>query len=130
MSSPASGRRRYAVTLVTLLLSLILLAAGSVKLLRLQLEIDAFNHFDIPLYLLPVAGLAEVAAAILLVIPRLAALGGVIGAGVMVVAIAAHLHVGELPQAIVPLTVLSLCVLAGWARRGDLARTLLGSGGG
>jgi uncharacterized membrane protein YphA (DoxX/SURF4 family) len=106
---------------LSLLLALLLLAAGAAKLLRLEMEVSAFERFDLPLYTMVIAGVAELAAAALLVRQATATLGAIIGVGVMCVAVGAHLHAGETPQAALPVAVGAALVFAGWQRRDGLA---------
>jgi len=122
--SSNNGWKGKAITAITVVVALLFVAAGGAKLVQAEAELKVFAHFEIPVYLMLMAGMAEVAAAVLLVVPRTTSLGGVIGVAVMSNAIAAHLHVGEYPQAIVPLVVAGLCITAGWARRANLANWL------
>jgi uncharacterized membrane protein YphA (DoxX/SURF4 family) len=112
-------------TTASILLALGFLAAGAAKVLRLDFEVEAFDKFGLPLWLMVQGGIFEVAAAALLVRAKTATLGAIIGVGVMVFAIPTHLAVGEVPQAAMPVLFLAGFVFVGWQRREHLA-TLLG----
>jgi uncharacterized membrane protein YphA (DoxX/SURF4 family) len=109
------------VLIVSIVVALALLAAGGAKIARLDFEIEAFTKWGLPLWLMVQVGIVEVIAAILLVLPRTATLGAVLGAAVMTVAVPTHIFSGEMPAAPIPLVLLGLLVLVGWARRQELA---------
>lgn len=112
------------IAAVSLLLALLMAAAGTAKLLRIDLEVDAFLKFQIPTWLMIQVGLAEIVAALLLLRQQTAALGAIIGVAIMTVAIPAHVFAEEYAQAAMPLLVLGAFVHVGWSRREHLAAFL------
>ena len=109
-------------TAVTGLLALAFIAAGGAKLAQAQFELDAFVRFEIPVWLMIMAGAFEVIAAGLLIMRRSRTLGAIMGVGIMIVAIGAHLHAAEYPNAVVPTAFIGLFVWLGLRHRGDFAR--------
>lgn len=105
-------KQKQALTIaLTLLLAGWMLMAGSGKLMLSDEIIGAFHHWALPRWLIVPVGLAEVAAAILLFIPktRSYALAGIIV--IMAGAIVTHLRVDEYFLMAAPLVVILLVVL-------------------
>ncbi|MHC4960345.1 MAG: DoxX family protein [Planctomycetota bacterium] len=111
-------------TAVSLLLALGFLASGAAKVMRLDFEVQAFDRFGLPLWVMVQVGIMEVAAAALLIRAKTTTLGAIIGVAVMSFAIPTHLAVGEGPQAAVPTLFLVGFVFVGWQRREHLATLL------
>lgn len=122
-ASPWPGR---IATGVSLLLALAFVAAGVVKVAGLEFEVKAFENFGLPLWSMYVAGVFELIAAGLLVWRRTTTLGAIIGVGIMVNAVFAHIHADEVPNTVAPVVFAALFVWLGWSRRADFARLLLG----
>ena len=112
------------IPLLSILIALLFLAGGTAKIFRLEFERAVFERFDLPLYAMTLAGIAEWAAAVLLLRRSTATLGAIMGVGIMVIAVAAHLHSGEHLEVVLPLFVGGALICVGWQRRGDLARWL------
>ena len=112
------------VLVASILLALGMAAAGILKLVGAEIEIEAFQRFGLPAWLMLQVGLTEVAVAILLLIPRLATLGAIIGVGIMMVAVPAHASAGEIPQILFPLAFGVGFYYVGWQRRAHLVEML------
>ncbi len=114
------------VSVLSILIALLYLAGGAAKLFRIEFDRAAFERFDLPLYAMTIAGLAEWTAAVLLLRRSTATLGAIIGVGIMVVAVGAHLHAGEMLEALLPVGVMAALAWIGWQRRADLGKWLAG----
>ena len=130
-ASPSKLRAflRHAVgprgTLVlSILLAAVLAFAGGAKILEKDFEIEAFRAFGLPEWLMIQVGWIEVVAAALLLAPATTSFGGIIGVGVMIVAMRAHLVHGQPVEAAVAGIFLLLLVRVGWARRERFARMI------
>lgn len=104
-----------ALRLATTVLVLIFFASGGAKVIGMQFEIDAFTRWGYPLWFMHLVGLIEVAGAILLVLPRWAALvaGGL--AVFMLGAVATHAVHGEWGMLAVATAILLLAAWRSWA---------------
>ena len=107
------------------LVALVLVAAGSGKLLGSPDMIALFDAVGIGQWFRYVTGSLEVLGALLLIVPGKTALGAVLLACVMAGAVVAHLTVLPTPPT-VPLVLFALTTLIAWGRRSELAG-LLGS---
>jgi putative oxidoreductase len=102
------------------LVALVLMAAGSGKLLGSASMVALFDAVGMGQWFRYVTGSLEVLGALLLVVPAKAAFGAVLLACVMAGAVVAHLTVlHTAPTA--PLVLLGLTALIGWGRRSQLA---------
>ena len=110
-------RKQQLVTLATFGLALGFVAAGSLKLIRHEIEVEAFKAFGIPLWLMTVVGVAEIVAAALLIMPRSTTLGAIMG-----VAIPAHVVADEAHMVPMPLAFMAGFITVGWQRRERFAR--------
>jgi putative oxidoreductase len=107
------------------LVALVLMAAGSGKLLGSASMVALFDAVGMGQWFRYVTGSLEVLGALLLVVPAKAAFGAVLLACVMAGAVVAHLTVlHTAPTA--PLVLLAFTALIAWARRSQLA-DLVGS---
>ena len=123
----ATPGRALNIALWTLqvLVALVLLAAGSGKLVGSAAMVALFDAIGIGQWFRYVTGSLEVLGALLLIVPGKTAFGAVLLASVMAGAVMAHLTVLH-TAATVPLVLFALTALIAWGRRTQLAG-LLGS---
>jgi uncharacterized membrane protein YphA (DoxX/SURF4 family) len=108
---------------VQVLLAAVFLGAGYAKLSGAPEMVQNFELLGFGQWLRYFTGGIEVAAALLLLVPRLAAVGALLLAGTMAGAVATHLL--ALPGSPVPALVLgALSAIVAWGRRGQLLRLL------
>jgi putative oxidoreductase len=101
------------------------LAAGSAKLAGAPMMVAIFDHVGLGQWFRLLTGFVEVIGAIALLIPAIAAFGGVLLAVTMVFAVATHLFViGGSPVPAIVLFVMTATVA--WLHRDRLAATLRG----
>ena len=105
------------------LVALLLLAAGSGKLVGSAAMVALFDAIGIGQWFRYVTGSLEVLGALLLIVPGTTAFGAVLLACVMAGAVAAHLTVLH-TAATVPLVLFALTALIAWGRRSQLAGLL------
>lgn len=108
-----------AVWVLSVLLAIVFLIAGVPKLLGAQGHVEHFARWGYPDWFRLVVGTVEVVSAILLMIPRLAYLGALSIAVIMVGATYTHVLRAPDEAGRVPLTLslLALAVLIAYARR-------------
>jgi putative oxidoreductase len=92
-------------------------AAGVSKLVAVRLVVREFDHFGYPAWFRLVVGAVEVLGGILLFVPRMAWLGVVLLASVMLGALGTHLRYREISFALVPITLLALLALFAFRRK-------------
>lgn len=105
-------KQKHALTIVlTLLLAVWMLMAGSGKLMVSDEIIGAFHRWALPRWLIVPVGLAEVLAAILLFVPKLRsyALAGIVL--IMTGAIVTHIRADEYFLMAAPMVVILLVIL-------------------
>lgn len=103
--------------ILTAFLTLIFLTAGGTKLAGLPVQADNFARWGYPGWFMYVVGVVEAGGAIALLIPRVAGFAALLLCGTMVGAALTHLLHGEMTAAPVPLVLLALVALVGYARR-------------
>ncbi len=106
--------------ILTVLLAVAFLGAGGSKLAGRPPMPENFTRWGFPLWFMYLTGVIEVAAALLLLVPRTATLGGALVVGTMVGAALTHLKEGEGPQAVAPLILLVLGAVVALARRHEV----------
>lgn len=109
------------IWLLTVILAAFFLLAGGLKLRATPAQIENFGHWGYPEWFLYVVGAVEVIGAIGLLVPRLAVFAVVLLGGTMVGASLTHLVHNEMKAVPIPLIILGLLALVGYARRGPLA---------
>jgi len=114
--------RSIGVWAVSVLLGLFCVFVGVMKFGDARTWDRAFAHWGYPLWFRPVVGLAEVAAGLLIFVPRVAAHGALLMAVVMVGALGTHIVHGETKRLLAPLVFLGLSAVVFMARRQRSAR--------
>ena len=112
-----SKGKNIAVWSLTVALALVFVAAGAFKLAGAREAIENFHRWGYPDWFRVVTGVIEVTGALGLLVPRTSWIAAAILSATMVGAIATHLHSSEATKAPLPLTLLVLLVVLGWARR-------------
>ena len=108
------------VWVLSALIALLFLGVGSAKLFGGATMVQQFHAFGYPGWFLYVTGILEVLGAVLLLIPRLATLGAVLLACVMVGALVTLLTHGMVAMVALPLILLALLVWIAQHRRSAL----------
>ena len=103
--------------ILTAFLTVIFLTAGGTKLAGFPVQADNFARWGYPGWFMYVVGVVEAGGAIALLIPRVAGFAALLLCGTMVGAALTHLVHGEMTAAPVPLVLLALVALVGYARR-------------
>lgn len=110
---------------LTALLAAFFLVAGGSKLASSASSSANFARWGYPGWFMYVVGVMEAGGAIALLIPRAAGFAALLLCGTMVGAALTHLAHGETTAAPVPLVLLALVALVGYARRAPVL-TLIG----
>lgn len=110
--------------ILTAFLTLIFLTAGGTKLAGLPVQADNFARWGYPGWFMYVVGVIETSGAIALLIPRLAGFAALLLCGTMVGASLTHLIHGETTAVPVPLVLLALVALVGYARHAPVLALL------
>ncbi len=106
--------------ILTVLLTAVFLTAGGTKLAGLPVQADNFARWGYPGWFMYVVGVVEAGGAIALLVPRIAGFAAILLCGTMVGAALTHLVHGEMTAVPVPLVLLALVALVGYARRGPV----------
>ena len=115
--------------LLTGLLALAFLGAGGSKLAGAEQMVNNFNEMGLPIWFLYVTGAIEVAAAVLLLIPRTSPIGAGLLIPTMIGAVLAHVVSGHPIGQAVPAAVLGLLVATVLYLRRDRIKALIPGGG-
>jgi putative oxidoreductase len=102
------------------LLALIFLGSGGAKLAGLEFEIEAFTRWGFPLWFMYLAGMIEVAGAVLLLVPRLSALAAAGLSAFMLGAIATHVVHAEWAMLAVATGIALLAARLAWSGRAEI----------
>jgi uncharacterized membrane protein YphA (DoxX/SURF4 family) len=97
------------------LLALLYLFSGAMKFLSPD-AVEGFAKMGYPDWFRVLIGLGEIGGGLLLLVPRLAALGAAGLAIIMAGAAYTHFKAGEVPQGFIPLVLLVVLVLIAYAR--------------
>ena len=119
-TAPTTTRRRPVVIgqwVLTGLLTAFFTMMGVPKVLGHGGWGTRFAAWGFPSWLVVVVGVAELGGAIMLLVPRLATLGGFLLALIILGAIATHLVHGETARVLVPLVLFAVLTAIAWARR-------------
>ncbi len=120
MIRPALSWRQAVVWGMTVVLAAFFLLAGGLKLRGTPSQVDSFAHWGYAAWFLYVIGAIEAAGAIGLLMPRLAGFSALLLGGTMLGASLTHLVHHEMKVVPVPLAILCLLAVVGYARRGPL----------
>jgi uncharacterized membrane protein YphA (DoxX/SURF4 family) len=93
------------------LLALVFAAAGVTKLLGAEMHKQNFARWGYPSWYLPLTGVIELGAAILVIVPRTRVFGACVLACVMLGAVATHVRAGEYPMIALPVILLGLAAV-------------------
>jgi putative oxidoreductase len=119
ISTPPSRATRVISLCLRILAAAAFLAAGGAKLAGVSIMVDIFNHIGIGQWFRTVTGIVEIAGGILILLPPTAALGGLLLAITMSVAVLVHLLViGGSPVPAVGLLLITSTVV--WLHRSSL----------
>ena len=102
---------------VTVLSSVFFTLMGLPKVLGQGGWAGRFATWGYPPWFVVVVGVAELAGAVMVLIPRLATLGGSLLAVIMLGAVATHLLHGETARVLVPLVMVAVLTIIAWVRR-------------
>lgn len=116
--------KTLALWVATVLPAAMFLFAGGNKLAATPQMREGFVNFGFPLWFLYVTGAIEVGSAVLLLIPRTAVFGSVLLVCTMIGAVLTHLKIGDYAHLGVPLVLLALVAIVGYARRAPLVNLL------
>lgn len=121
LATPLTPARRkplaVALWTITVLLTFFFTMMGMPKLLGQGGWSARFAAWGYPPWFVGFIGVAELGGAIMLLIPRLATLGGMLLALIMLGAVGTHLLHGETARVLVPLVVFAILTVIAWARR-------------
>ena len=108
--------KKIALWSLTTLLAALFLLVGTLKLAGAEQLVAQFTKFGLPTWFRLFVGVAEIAGAVLLIVPRTTTLGagglGILMAGCVFL----HFKTGEGPQSIPALVLLTLLAITGYAR--------------
>jgi len=123
-SAAPTRRRTIIVWVLTVLAAVAFAGAGLSKLSGSEQMVTAFNAFGFPLWFMTLVGLAEVAGAIVLLLPPIAFIGGLSLMGVAGGAFITHLASGDSFATAIPSIILLVLVsVVTWLRGRNFART-------
>jgi uncharacterized membrane protein YphA (DoxX/SURF4 family) len=105
---------------LTVILAAFFLLAGGGKLTGTAKQVDSFAHWGYAVWFLYVIGAVETAGAIGLLVPRVAVFSVLLLGGTMLGAALTHLVHHEMMAVPVPLVILGLLAVVGYARRSPL----------
>jgi uncharacterized membrane protein YphA (DoxX/SURF4 family) len=112
--------REIATWALTAVLASFFLVAGGLKLAGAQAQVDNFAHWGYAAWFLYVVGAVEASGAVGLLVPRLAVFAALLLGATMVGASLTHLVHNEMKAVPIPLVILGLLAIVGYARRGPL----------
>jgi uncharacterized membrane protein YphA (DoxX/SURF4 family) len=112
--------RNIATLVISILLAVAFLGAGTAKLLSVPMMVAEFQIFGYPMWSMYLTGALEIVCAVLVLIPRFAGIGAALLACTMIGAILSHLAHGQAAMIAAPVVLLILAValgqLRGWSR--------------
>lgn len=121
VNAPSKGKV-IATWILSALVALAMIGAGAMKLPGKMVE--NFIQLGFPGWFSYVAGVIEVLAGVLILIPRVAVIGAALTAITMLVAVGSLLRVGMASQ-IAPALILGvMAMVVGWLRRDSIPRLL------
>jgi uncharacterized membrane protein YphA (DoxX/SURF4 family) len=117
-----SKKMLWAGRIISALPVLLLLFAGSMKLMKPPAVVEGFSHYGYPEQLIMAIGIVELTCAVLYAVPRTAVLGAILMTAFMGGATATHVRMGE--PFIMPVLV-GVFVWLGLFLRDERLRTLV-----
>jgi hypothetical protein len=123
-AAPVSNKALWAGRVLSALPVLMLLFSGVMKLVKPAAVVEGFEHFGYDPSLAFGLGIVELACTLVYVFPRTAVLGAILLTGYLGGAVATHVRVGELPQAIGPV-MFGVLIWGGLCLRDARVRALL-----
>jgi len=118
---PTFAWKEIGIWALTAALAVFFILAGGLKLQGGPKQVTNFAHWGYSLWFLYLIGAVETAGGIALLVPRLAAFAVLLLGGTMIGASLTHLVHNEMKAVPVPLVILGLLAVVGYARRGPLA---------
>lgn len=112
--------REIGTWILTAALAVFFILAGGLKLQGGPKQVDNFAHWGYALWFLYVVGAVETVGGIGLLVPRLAAYAALLLGGTMIGASLTHLVHNEMKAVPIPLVIIGLLALVGYARRGPI----------
>lgn len=120
LTQSAARWKTAGIWALTAILAAFFLIAGGLKLRGAPSQVDNFAHWGYAAWFLYVVGAVEAAGAMGLLVPRLAGFAAVLLGGTMLGAALTHLVHHEMKAVPIPLAILGLLVVVGYARRGPV----------
>jgi uncharacterized membrane protein YphA (DoxX/SURF4 family) len=120
VAQPGFTWKAAAAWTLTVILAAFFLLAGGTKLGGSPKQVENFSHWGYAEWFLYVVGVVETAGAIGLLMPRIAVFAVLLLGGTMLGAALTHLVHHEMMAVPVPLVILGLLAIVGYARRGPL----------
>lgn len=112
--------KEIATWTITVVLAAFFLFAGGMKLSGAQAQVDNFAHWGYAEWFLYIVGVVETAGAIGLLMPRIAVFAVLLLGGTMLGASLTHLVHDEMKAFPIPLVIVGLLAVVGYARRAPL----------
>ena len=112
--------KQVGVWALTVVLAVLFLLAGGGKLIGAPKQVDNFAHWGYAAWFVYVIGAVEAAGAIGLLLPRFAGFAALLLGGTMLGASLTHLVHHEMMAVPIPLVILGLLAVVGYARRGPV----------
>ncbi|HLL51921.1 MAG TPA: DoxX family protein [Myxococcaceae bacterium] len=117
MSGTQSKRKTVAFRILSILLGVAFIVFGGGKFAGGQQVVDNFAKWGYPAWFRWFTGGVELAAGILILIPKTRFYGAALAAGTMVGAVLTHVRAGEYPQVVLPLVLGTLAAVLAWTHR-------------
>lgn len=119
-AQPVFTWKAAGVWALTAILAAFFLIAGGLKLRGAPSQVDNFAHWGYAGWFLYVVGAVEAVGAVGLLVPRLAGFAAMVLGGTMLGAALTHLVHHEMKAVPIPLVILGLLAVVGYARRGPV----------
>ena len=103
--------------ILSVILCLLFLMAGGTKLAGAKNAVEGFEHLRLPQWFRIVTGVIEVAAAVLVIIPKTRFWGAALIVCTMIGATATHLRIGETWTALGPVVFGIMAFVLAWTHR-------------
>ena len=120
LTRSAARWKTVGVWALAAILAVFFLVAGGLKLRGAPLQVNNFAHWGYAAWFLYVVGAVETVGAMGLLVPRLAGFAAIVLGGTMLGAALTHLVHHEMKAVPIPLVILGLLAVVGYARRGPV----------